>query len=236
MQATHADEESNLPGEQHASATYAVGDVHGEVTLLKSLLEQLAPRPEDTLIFLGDYLDRGEDSLGTIDMLVALATSHHCIFLRGNHDEAWLETWNGLEFTRCPSIPGARLIWDRYQGLVPPRLGEFLTSTRLFYEDGYAWYSHAGAEPGIPFSESPPEVYVWGIPGFLRSTYDWGKPVIFGHYQLDEPLITRTKIGLDTGAWRTGILTALHVETRAIIQVARSSVGLTQTSRLDNES
>jgi serine/threonine protein phosphatase 1 len=193
--------------------------LHGEVTLLKRLLEQLAPRAQDILIFLGDYMDRGEDALGTIDALMTLTSSHHWILLRGNHDAAWLETWNGSEFTRCPRIAGAHWLWDQHQGKVPRRIGEFLVQTRLSYEDGYAWYSHAGAEPGIPFWESPPEVYVWGLAGFLDSSYDWGKPVIFGHYELSAPLITATKIGLDTGAWRTGRLTALHGETREVIQV-----------------
>jgi serine/threonine protein phosphatase 1 len=189
------------------SDTYAIGDLHGEITLLKRLLEQLAPRAEDTLIFLGDYIDRGEDALGTLDALMTLASSHHCIFLRGNHDSAWLEAWNGSEFTGCPHIAGAHWIWEQHQGTVPRRMGTFLAQTRLFYEDGYAWYSHAGAEPGIPFWESPPEVYVWGLSGFLGSSYDWSKPVLFGHYELSAPLITATKIGLDTGAWRTGKLT-----------------------------
>ena len=215
-------QDGNTVGEEPTSATYAIGDLHGEVTLLMSLLEQVAPGPDDTLIFLGDYLDRGEDALATIDALATLATSHHCIFLRGNHDAAWLATWNGSAFTRCPYTPEAQAIWEEYQGLVPPRIGAFLTRTCVTYEDGYAWYSHAGAQPDVPFSESLPMVYVWGMSDFLTSSYDWGKPVIFGHYELDEPLVTRTKIGLDTGAWRTGILTALQVETREIIQVGRS--------------
>src|SRR5271166_1754003 len=59
---------------------------------LSRLLEQLAPRQLDTLVFMGDYLDRGEDALATVEMLTKLAESCHCIFLRGNHDEAWLDT------------------------------------------------------------------------------------------------------------------------------------------------
>jgi serine/threonine protein phosphatase 1 len=90
-------------GGQAPSATHTIGDLHGEATLLRQLLEQLAPRSEDTRIFLGDYLDRGEDALATIETLANLSMRCHCIFLRGNHDEAWLDTWNGLAFTRCPT-------------------------------------------------------------------------------------------------------------------------------------
>src|SRR5215467_13987200 len=111
---------------------------------------------------------------------------------------------------RCPHIAGAYWVWEQCRGAIPPRIGQFLTKTRLYYEDGYAWYSHAGATPGVPFWQSPPESYVWGHAEFLGSTYDWGKPVVFGHYELSDPLVTATKIGLDTGAWRTGRLTALQ--------------------------
>ena len=123
MNQVSGDQMSKHLGEQVGSATYAIGDLPGEVSLLRLLLEQLAPRSQDTLIFLGDYLDRGEDALATIKTLIQLTRSCHCIFLRGNHDEVWLETWNGSAFTRCPHIPGARPIWDQYHGLVPSTIG-----------------------------------------------------------------------------------------------------------------
>jgi serine/threonine protein phosphatase 1 len=78
---------SKYHGEQAESATYTIGDLHGEVTFLRRLLEHLAPGSDDTLIFLGDYLDRGEDAPTTIETLATLATWCQCIFLRGNHDE-----------------------------------------------------------------------------------------------------------------------------------------------------
>jgi serine/threonine protein phosphatase 1 len=62
---------------------------------------------------------------------------------------------------------------------------------------------------------------VWGDSRFLTSSYNWGKPVVFGHYELAEPLITPTKIGLDTAAYRTGILTAMDIVERRIIQATR---------------
>lgn len=75
-------EDERLPDQ---AMTYAVGDIHGEVTLLKQLLALLPYREQDTLVFLGDYLDRGEDSVVTIQTLRALKREHPlCIFLRGN--------------------------------------------------------------------------------------------------------------------------------------------------------
>src|SRR5215469_1771425 len=93
---------------QDLPMTYAIGDLHGEVTLLRQLLALLPFREEDTLVFLGDYLDRGEDSVATILALQELKRSHpHCIFLRGNHEDAWLACWDGASFSHAPDIGGA---------------------------------------------------------------------------------------------------------------------------------
>src|SRR5579883_2464666 len=105
------------------SATYAIGDLHGEITLLRQLLDLLPLQPEDELIFLGDYMDRGEDSVGTVLFLIDLARQYHCIFIRGNHDEEWLEFWNGERFTRHPAIPGARTVWEQQHGQIPSAIG-----------------------------------------------------------------------------------------------------------------
>ena len=78
-----SDDQGSMPdGQDRVSSTYAIGDLHGEVTLHTRLLERLAPRQEDTLIFLGDYLDRGENALATIETLTQLRTSCHCSFVR----------------------------------------------------------------------------------------------------------------------------------------------------------
>ncbi len=202
--------------------TYAIGDLHGEVTLLCRLLERLALGAGDRLIFLGDYLDRGEDSLGTVERLTQISQRHHCVFLRGNHDAEWLEQWNGERFRRRPAIPGARALWEQYRGLVPPQLGHFLAKTVLCHEDEDAWYAHAGAQPGVPLRQTPPHVLLWGAPEFLTTDHDWGKLVVCGHYELAQPLVTRTKVCLDTAAYRTGSLTAMRMHDRALVEVCRS--------------
>jgi serine/threonine protein phosphatase 1 len=205
-----------------AEATYAIGDIHGEMTLLKSLIELLPLQPEDLLVFVGDYMDRGEDSVATVLFLAQLAQERPCIFLRGNHDESWLEWWNGECFTRCPYIPGARKVWEKHKGLIPYAVGKFLEKTRLSYEDGLAYYSHAGAQPGIPFEQTPDEVLTWGYHDFLSHPYNWGKPVVFGHYEYEVPLITDTKICMDTAGYRTGVLSAVRMNDRAIFRAIRS--------------
>jgi len=202
--------------------TYAIGDLHGEVTLLRRLLAILPFREEDTLVFLGDYLDRGEDSVATILTLRELQRSHRaCIFLRGNHEDAWLESWDGATFSHAPDIDGATEVWDRCDGHIPFEVGYWLEETRIEYEDEYAYYVHAGVLPGNPVWRTSGLYKMWGARGFLESAYDWGKPVVFGHKQLPEPLLQPNKIGIDTGAFRSGRLTAARLPDRQLFQIQR---------------
>ena len=202
--------------------TYAIGDLHGEVTLLKRLLALLPVREQDTLVFLGDCLDRGEDTVATVLALQALKREHpNCIFLRGNHEDAWLACWNGATFSHAPTIEGAKEVWDRCQGQAPFALGGWLEETRQEYEDGHAYYVHAGIMPGKPVWRTSGLLKMWGVKGFLESPYDWGKPVVLGHYRLAEPLIQPNKIGVDTGAFHGGKLTAIRLPDRELFQVQR---------------
>jgi serine/threonine protein phosphatase 1 len=207
---------------QNMTMTYAIGDIHGEVTLLRRLLALLPFHEEDTLVFLGDCLDRGEDSLATIQTLLDLKQSHPaCIFLRGNHEDAWLTCWNGANFSHAPGIEGAHQFWEQCNGSVPFVVGHWLEETRIEYEDEHAYYVHAGILPGKPIWRTAGLHKMWGAKGFLESTYDWGKPVIFGHWNLPEPLLQPNKIGIDTGAFRNGKLTAVRLPDRQIFQATR---------------
>jgi serine/threonine protein phosphatase 1 len=205
-----------------APATYAIGDLHGEVTLLRRLLAALPLRDQDTLVFLGDYLDRGEDSAATVAALRTLAHTHQaCVFLRGNHEDAWLSHWDGHRFTHVPDIDGADKAWADFGGVIPVEVGQWLAGTVIEYEDAYAYYVHAGVLPGRPIWRTPGLLKLWGADGFLESGYDWGKPVVFGHWQHAAPLVQANKIGIDTGAYQTGVLTAVRLPDQAIIQARR---------------
>jgi serine/threonine protein phosphatase 1 len=213
-----------MPQSEASSCTYAIGDLHGEVTLLEHLLDLLPYRAEDTLVFLGDYMDRGEDSVATVLALRELQQRHaHCVFLRGNHEDAWLGHWNGFRFEGPPGIEGALDLWEDYQGTLPFAVGDFLEETRIEFEDGYAYYVHAGVLPGKPPAQTADFLKMWGPKGFLESTYDWGKPVVFGHWRLPAPLVQFNKIGIDTGACESGILTAVRLPDRQLFQVRRQT-------------
>ena len=204
--------------------TYAIGDIHGEITLLMHLLQLMPIRPQDTLVFLGDYLDKGEDSLATMRALRRLQRLHPaCVFLRGNHEDAWLECWNGSKFLGAPNMKSARRLWRECGGYIPAEIGYWLEETRLDYEDEYAYYVHAGILPDKPFEETPATQKLWGPKGFLKSNYDWGKLVVSGHWKLARPLLEPSKICIDTGAYRSGTLTAIRLPDRQIFQAQHNA-------------
>jgi serine/threonine protein phosphatase 1 len=202
--------------------TYAIGDLHGEVTLLRRLLATLPLRDEDTVVFIGDYMDRGEDSIATVLALIEFQQRHpRCVFVRGNHDEAWLEKWDDLCFEGPPDIEGALDVWENCAGKIPYAVGFWLEQTRIGYEDQYAYYVHGGLEPGRTLQGTANIAKIWGVRGFRRSDYDWGKPVVFGHWISPEPISQPNKIGIDTGAYKHGVLTAVRLPDRTFFQARR---------------
>jgi len=212
---------SHITSTQPDTYTYAVGDIHGSVAELKRLMELLPLRPQDTLVFLGDYMDRGEDAVGAVRELQQIQQRHKkSVFLRGNHDDSWLEFWDSEHhrFEQPPYMPGALQIWDDWNGEVPSDVGEWLNKTRIDYEDQYAYYVHAGVTPAMPYQRCSAFTKLWGDTDFLHSKHNWKKLIVFGHYQLKTPLLEKYKIGIDTGAYQTGILTALRLPDRTLFQ------------------
>ena len=100
-------------------------------------------------------------------------------------------------------------------------MGYWLEETRVEYEDAHAYYVHAGVLPWQPVWRTSDFYKMWGAKGFLDSDYDWGKPVVFGHKQFPQPLLQPNKIGIDTGAFRTGRLTAVRLPDRQLFEARR---------------
>ena len=220
METVHPGKRALAPVPEYPAGpcSYAIGDIHGEVTLLRELIGMLPIRPQDTVIFLGDYLDRGEDSAATIVTLREFEQRHRCVFLRGNHEVMWLEEWNGSTFVGHSAMPGAAKTLADFGGAMPPAVGRWLAATHIDYEDEHGLYVHAGLVPGRSLANTSANHKVWGAPGFGSVPYDWGKPVVFGHWKLPEPFLSPTTIGIDTGAYTTGILTAIQLPDRTLFQ------------------
>ncbi len=208
----------------------AIGDVHGCNSRLKRLLDRVAFDPAaDTLVFVGDYLDRGPDIRGTIETLIALRESGpNVVCLRGNHEQMFLDYYIEGRGEELFLANGGLSTLDSYgltigqarQGTgFPEDHLRFLTSLPLFYErDGYL-FVHGGLRPGVPRSEQSPEDLLWVRGTFIESDWDFGRTIVFGHTPFPEPLIEANKIGIDTGAVYGGRLTCIELPSRKIHQV-----------------
>lgn len=200
----------------------AVGDIHGCLRQLTALLDQVAPRAADQVVFLGDYVDRGPDSAGVINFLIDFAKSFPAtVFLRGNHEEMFTDY---LE-DRDPSlflINGGMKTLASYQASgqwpIPPSHRAFIAALRSYYETDDFIFVHAGLRPGIPLAEQNPRDLAWIRREFISSDYDWNKPVVYGHTPLAEPLLGKKRLGLDTGCVYGHQLTCCDVRTRRIWQ------------------
>lgn len=217
---------------------YAIGDIHGEAGLLRQLLARLradaarhAAGGAVTVIFLGDYLDRGPDSRQVLDILTDNpfpGASLH--FLRGNHEQALLDflitpveaqAWlrfGGIETLASYGVrasPGlsdpARLsgLAQELAGRLPDTHLAFLRHTRLMTIVGDYAFVHAGIRPGVPLAAQQPDDLLWIRDGFVDRPFRSDHAIVHGHTIVDEPLLTGNRIAIDTGAYATGVLTAL---------------------------
>ena len=209
--------------------TCIIGDIHGCVTALTDLLELVVPRA-DTIIFLGDFVDRGPHSKEVIDAVIALGKTHpNVIALMGNHDWLFLQYLNGSDKDFFLQVGGLPTL--RSYGLSPSSCGDdilrhvpsthrvFLNSLPLWWEDQHGIYVHAGLQPGRHLSQQTQQWCLWARENFIESTHDFGKTVVFGHTAFDRPHIRPNMIGIDTGAVYGGNLTALLLPAREFVSV-----------------
>jgi serine/threonine protein phosphatase 1 len=183
--------------------TFVVGDIHGRCAQLHGLLEML-PRDQstDTLVFLGDLIDRGPDVPGCVEHVLNLCREHpeKVICLRGNHeqmlldfiDEAsqiWISTATGsdqtfMQYTETPLSLRTASDFDSARELIAERIPahqiDFLRQLPLYHEDDHALYVHAGLEKGKHPSESSSHALLWTRDEDFYKSY-YGKPCVFGH-------------------------------------------------------
>lgn len=230
---------------------YAVGDVHGRLDLLLALLETIradhARRGEAPLelILLGDVIDRGHESRGVVrwamsppdDILLTVLMGNHeaalLAALNGNHQmlEMWLDHggWASLASwdVCCPdpeTIDHDALIEDMHRAFTREEV-EWLAATGRCLTIGDYHFVHAGVRPGRPIAAQRMADTLWIRDEFLNSSRDHGAVVVHGHSVSDDVVERPNRIALDTGAYRTGRLTAMAFEEdrRWIIQVQGTS-------------
>ena len=221
---------------------YAVGDVHGRLDLLDILLgmmkadaERHAPGERAILVMLGDYVDRGPDSRGVIERVMELVRDHdfETTALLGNHERAMLDflkdpavhkawlSYGGRETIQSYGVtPVASNAHDdelidcaaKLESQVAPHL-EFLRSLKLSHTVGNYAFVHAGVRPGVGLEEQVEHDLLWIRTPFL-TTDRHGLPYRVVHGHTPEPIVRIgvDRIGLDTGAYASGILSAARIK------------------------
>ena len=216
-------------------ALYAIGDVHGCARTLDALLARLALTPEDHVVFVGDYVDRGPDSRGVLDRLLVLddgawtGAGPICTFLRGNHDQMMVDYVAGRSDGDLWFANGGGATLASYpDGKVPEAHAQFLTQTALLYETPAFAFVHAGLDPRASVEtnlrRADPEVLLWTRDHLGANLALWEKPVVCGHTPVAEPINLPELIGIDTGAvfaTRPGLgrLTAVRLPERVFTSV-----------------
>lgn len=231
------------PSIPEGQRVYAIGDIHGRVDLLSQLLKtvdcdsQSAPNRDRSIVFLGDYVDRGPNSKEVIDtVLNHVPDGIRPIYLKGNHEDALLKFLSHPEFI---------LSWKNYGGLdtiasygvtleidrlgdpsiihkihktfcanLPPEHLALFQSLQTCHSIGDYFFVHAGVRPGIRLQKQVDEDLMWIRDEFLSSSDNFGKVIVHGHSPKTEPEIKFNRIGIDTGAYLTNTLSCLVLEGR----------------------
>ena len=232
---------TDRPSLPQGQLLYAVGDIHGRLDLLETMLELIAgdaqgreAARQKTLVFVGDYVDRGPDSRGVIERLIHDPPEGFVAhFLKGNHEailldfleEPWrLDHWlmnggdatmrsYGVDIERLAGLGAPAEIWrNAFADALPNTHLEFFRRLKLSVSFGDYLFVHAGVKPGVPLdAQSEPDL-IWIRAPFLDHSGPFGKIVVHGHTPERVPVQRPNRIGIDTGAVFSGRLTALRLE------------------------
>jgi serine/threonine protein phosphatase 1 len=222
---------------------YAVGDIHGRADLLKLQLLQIEADEQryacerSVVVFLGDYIDRGPDSKGALDLLLECGKTRETVFLRGNHEtfiRRFLDDPRSLDEWRCcggletlvsyglrPSLSRGhgdheRLSQELLDALPQQHLA-FLGSLLLSFTCGDFFFVHAGIRPGIALCKQSEEDLLWIRDDFLNHARPFEKFVVHGHTPVNVPDIRSNRVNIDTGAFATGRLSCIMIEAENIV-------------------
>ncbi|MDB5653456.1 MAG: serine/threonine protein phosphatase [Tardiphaga sp.] len=224
---------------------YAISDIHGRSDLLQQLFTVIdvdikTSQPARAIqVFLGDYVDRGPDSRGVLDLLIERGQSHETVFLKGNHesffldvlhDPAKLSDWRqygglltllsyGVHPTMNPNSKDQVTLIKALVEAMPADHVRFLENLQPSFTCGDFFFVHAGVRPGVPLDKQREEDLFWIREDFLNSEDDFGKFVVHGHTPVSVPDIRRNRINIDTGAYATGNLTLLTMQGDSLMAI-----------------
>jgi serine/threonine protein phosphatase 1 len=231
---------------------YAVGDIHGCADLLNDLLAAIARdaagrrATSATVIFLGDYIDRGPDSRGVIERLAAGPDfPARYVFLKGNHEAMILNflanpasgsewrQFGGLETLASYGVDirdtrlgrGLAQAAAALAAALPSRHLSFLQSLKLTASSGDFFFCHAGVKPGVPLHRQVAADLMWIRDEFIDSAASHGAIVVHGHTPVLEPDRRSNRINVDTGAYLTGQLSCAVIDGDGVTFLSAGSRG-----------
>lgn len=216
---------------------YVIGDIHGRLDLLEPLVDAIekddreSSSSDSTIVFLGDLVDRGPDSAGVVSLARELQKRRKVRILAGNHEEMFLQSFEDLEVLRHFLKFGGREtllsygldrktynamtleeLFERIQTLVSREEREFIAGfEEMIIAVNYV-FVHAGIDPTKPIDEQKRSDKLWIRERFLRHAKPLSHVIVHGHTIFDEVEIRDWRIGIDTGAYNSGKLTALVLE------------------------
>jgi serine/threonine protein phosphatase 1 len=217
---------------------YAIGDIHGRLDLLNDLLTRidtdllLRPTVRPVYVFLGDYIDRGSRSRGTIDRLIEHGEAYETVFLKGNHeliaikclsDRSLFDQWlrlGGLETLVSYGVPAETLVRGKqiaelqsaFHSALPQAHFRFFRDLRSSFICGDFFFTHAGVKPNVELEHQKESDLLWIRGEFLSSNCDFGKIIVHGHTPTSQIEVGSNRINIDTGAFATDRLTCLVME------------------------
>ncbi len=218
---------------------YAVGDIHGHdrllVAMLRSIEADIAASPEarNIVVFLGDLIDRGPDSAQVVDRLSRLGSDRYrSVFIAGNHEEVllrvldgepsllrdWLR-FGGLQCAESYGIAAPELkamseenAVQRIRSAIPEDHLQFLRGFADSFSVGDYLFVHAGIRPGVPIEQQSLTDLRWIRSPFLESRDRHPQVVVHGHSISRDVEFRSGRIGIDTGAYRSGVLSAIVLD------------------------
>jgi serine/threonine protein phosphatase 1 len=225
---------SMIPNGQRA---YAIGDIHGRLDLFNALIAAIEANDAErgvadtTIVLLGDLVDRGPDSAGVLDTARRLQARRNVRIIAGNHEEMFLQSLEDADILRHFLRYGGRetalsyaVDADRYRDAtleeaqvmlrdaVPAEDLAFMAGFEDHVAIGDYLFVHAGIRPGAPIAEQKRSDLRWIREPFLSHAGDHGHTVVHGHTITDAVDVRANRIGIDTGAYQSGRLTALGLE------------------------
>lgn len=238
---------------------YGVGDIHGHDALLVEMLAAI-DRDIDSegparniVVFLGDLIDRGPDSAGVVERLRTLARPYKTVFLTGNHEEVlvrildgddqlvgdWLR-FGGLQCAKSYGLDPARLrslgqsqAGQAIRQAIPEAHQKFLRSFADSFGAGDYLFVHAGIRPNVDLAQQSLTDLRWIRSPFLECRHRHPKMIVHGHSISKDVEFRPGRIGVDTGAYRSGVLSAVVFEgtDQRILQVGRDKTGQTSVAQ-----